>query len=217
MCGRFTLIDWEEMVERFGVAAEGIKPRYNIAPTQSTPVIIHENGPHLQMARWGLVPFWAKELSFGAKLINARAETVHENNYFRHSLKVKRCLIPADGFYEWKKDGTVKKPYRFTLQDKEIFAFAGLWDQWRSPNGDDIISFTIITTTANALVHEVHDRMPVILTKEAEQIWLDSRFQDHETLRELLVPYAATKMGISMVSPLVNTPNNDNPDVLRIT
>ncbi|MDW7651110.1 MAG: SOS response-associated peptidase [Bacillota bacterium] len=216
MCGRYTLVEWEELQERFGVAvADKLVPRYNIAPTQTVPVIIDDNGPQLKFFRWGLIPFWAKDKSIGNKLINARAESVHEKNSFRESFRRRRCLVPADGFFEWKNDGSVKKPFRFTRYDGALFAFAGLWDVWRAPEGEAVGSFTIITTQANELVSPVHDRMPVILNREDEQTWLKPAGVNNDALRALLVPHKTDGLVCYEVSALVNSSRNNTPQVIE--
>ena len=175
MCGRFTFIDIEDIRERFKTEPINLKPNYNVAPTQNVPVILNHQ---LSMFRWGLIPSWAKDPSIGHKMINARAETVDEKPSFKHSLQRKRCLIVADGFYEWKKEGATKRPHRITLKNKELFGFAGLWDTWKSPLGEIINSCTIITTTHNELMAEIHDRMPVILSRDSERVWLDQSIVD---------------------------------------
>ena len=212
MCGRFTLINWEDLILRFGIRAAGLKPRYNIAPTQIVPAIVP--GKELKMLYWGFIPFWAKDKAIGNKMINARAETLAEKKSFRYNLRHKRCLIPADGFYEWEKKGQEKIPYRYTLKNAELFAFAGLWESWQSPMGEQIESFCIITTSANELVKKLHGRMPVILSREAEEIWLDPQINDPVVLLPLLKPYPAEKMTVTRVSRKVNNPANDFPEVL---
>ncbi|NLN06128.1 MAG: SOS response-associated peptidase [Firmicutes bacterium] len=216
MCGRFTLINWEEMFTRFGVEAEGLKPRYNIAPAQDVAVIVAgKNRPVLKMFRWGLVPFWAQDESIAGRLINARAETVSEKKSFSRSFRQRRCLVPADGFYEWEKSGKGKKqPYRFTLRTGEVFAMAGLWDVWRSASGQELYTFAIITTTANGLVSSLHNRMPVILPKGKERFWLEAGPDNLQALQALLVPYPAEEMTATAASPLVNNPRHDSPLVL---
>ncbi|HZK24755.1 MAG TPA: SOS response-associated peptidase [Oscillospiraceae bacterium] len=213
MCGRFTLINWQELIVRFGVAAYDLQPRYNIAPTQGIPVIV-QGAKELRLFRWGLIPFWAADETFAARLINARAETVLEKKSFRHCMQQKRCLIPADGFYEWKKEGNKKQPYYFSLTGGQLFAFAGLWDKWRAPDGSEIFTCTIITTQANQLVAEIHQRMPVILPPEAEAMWLDPQLRQPEVLQSLLQPYPAAMIRRA-VSPLINRPNFDGPEVLN--
>ena len=201
------------LILRFGVQIAGLKPRYNIAPTQSVPVIVA--GDKLKIMDWGLIPFWVKEETTGNRLINARAETLAEKKSYRHNLKHRRCLIPADGFYEWEKKGREKIPYRFTLKDDKLFAFAGLWESRQSRTGEEIETFCIITTAANELVEKIHGRMPVILSREAEKIWLDHEIDKPEILLPLLKPYPAEKMTATRVSRQVNSPANDHPGVLQ--
>lgn len=212
MCGRFTFIDIEDIRERFKTEAIDLKPNYNVAPTQNIPVILNHQ---LSMIRWGLIPFWAKDPSIGNKMINARAETVDEKPSFKHSLQRKRCLILADGFYEWKKEGYSKRPHRITLKDKELFGFAGLWDTWKSPAGDIVNSCTIITTRPNELMEGIHDRMPVILSRNAEEVWLDQSIVDSGFLKSLLVPYPAELMVAYEVSAFVNSVKNNGPECLE--
>jgi putative SOS response-associated peptidase YedK len=211
------LVQWEELCARFGITLEiELAPRYNIAPTQSVPVVLLENGQAVcKMLRWGLVPFWAKDQAVGNKLINARAETVAVKNSFRESFRRRRCLVPADGFFEWKKEAGRKTPYLFGADHGSLVALAGLWDTWQSPAGEKVQSFTIITTEANALVAPVHNRMPVILGREAEATWLAPAYNP-VYLQALLVPYPAERMTCRQVSALVNSPRNDSPDVLGL-
>ncbi len=190
----------------------GIKPRYNIAPAQDILAIINDGGYQAVSLKWGLVPFWSKDATRG--LINARAETVEQKPSFKQSLQSRRCLIPADGFYEWGKEGGRKKPYRITLKDKSVFVFAGLWDIWRSPGGEVISTCAIITTVANTLISSLHNRMPVILPADAEKAWLD-RETAIPALKSLLKPYPAVAMESYAISSLVNNPRHDNPEVLR--
>lgn len=180
--------------ERFGVTVRSAvwKARYNCAPTQDLAVISSEDPHALSFYRWGLIPRWAKDPSIGNKMINARAETVTEKPAFRASFRNRRCLVPADGFYEWKKSGTRKIPYRIGLLDGSPFSMAGLWDKWVSPDGEIIHSFSILTTVPNQLMKEIHDRMPVILEPAAEKIWLGDTTQ--KELMELLRPYPAEAM-----------------------
>jgi putative SOS response-associated peptidase YedK len=181
MCGRFRLTRASKLAERFAIEPEDDwVPHYNVAPTQDIPVIRqHTEEPKRfgSQMRWGLIPYWAKDASIGFKMINARADTVATKPAFRDSLKKRRCLIPADGFYEWKKDGKSKTPFCFTMADDSLFAFAGLWDSWRNSEGQRIETCSIITTTPNALCADVHDRMPVILPDDAYDLWLDPGFQ----------------------------------------
>ncbi|MBS4202290.1 SOS response-associated peptidase [Bacillus sp. FJAT-49732] len=219
MCGRYSLFAArEDLLVRFGLVDfeefEWVE-RYNIAPSQNVPAIVRtEAGNKIGMLKWGLVPSWATDPKIGYKMINARAETVNQKPSFKKLLRRRRCVIPADGFYEWKKEGTKKLPYRFQLNSKEPFAFAGLWDRWEQ-NGLIIHSCTIVTTEANSLVKDVHDRMPVILTKESEKKWLDRSIEDENDLKNLLVPFPAEEMQSYSVSPLVNSPKNDVKEIVH--
>lgn len=221
MCGRFSLsTDKDDLQSRYGfVDPSGIllKPRYNIAPTQQSPVVtVNEGTRVLAMMRWGLVPYWAKDASIGYKLINARAETLAQKSSFKKSFREKRCLVLADGFYEWRKTGgkAPKIPLRFVLRSREPFAFAGLWDSWQTPEGDTLFTFTIITTEANELMSTIHDRMPVILHQKDEDQWLDPELKDVNKLIPLLAPYPSDLMDCYEVSPRVNSPKNDDPECI---
>ena len=215
MCGRFTLtVQLKDLRRRFNALDEDsleVRPRFNIAPTQTIPVIRREaEGRKIRKLRWGLIPRWAKEASIGQRMINARSETLTEKPSFRPLLYRHRCLIPADGYYEWSKTDTGKKqPYRIIIGDGELFAFAGLWDRWVSPEGKAVETFTIITTQANEKLSRIHHRMPVILPRSAEDLWLDPEVRDPNFLRELLVPYPDDSIGLYPVSTLVNSPRND--------
>ncbi|GBD38911.1 Putative SOS response-associated peptidase YedK [bacterium HR37] len=218
MCGRYTLTaNIDTISQRFKLDAHGLKtePRYNIAPSQEAPVIVVEDGKVLKMMRWGLIPSWAKDESIASKTINARAETLHHRPSFKKSLTEKRCLVPADGFYEWKKEGRKKIPIRFVLKNRDVFAFAGLWDTWRNQRGELIFSFTIITTQANDLIRPIHDRMPVILKREYEELWLDPEVNDIDKLLSLLIPYPPEMMEAYRVSSLVNSPKEDSPECIK--
>lgn len=215
MCGRFSLTDITGLLVRFGFHQIRIEfnPRYNIAPGQPVwAVVSQENQPRLVQLSWGLIPYWAKDNS--KKMINARAETLEQKPTFKHCLKSQRCLIPADGYYEWKKKGKVKKPYRFTLKSGDVFTFAGLWDSWEGPSGEKIISCAIITVEANKLVSSIHQRMPAILKPEEEHLWLDGSITGDHDLKSLLKPYPAELMNFYRASPLVNSPRNDLPECL---
>lgn len=222
MCGRFTQHNEEdEFEDRFNFSnPSGIlfNKRFNIAPSQSVPVVVvQEDNRLLKLMRWGLVPFWAKEASIGYKMINARAETITEKASFKNPLKKKRCLVPASGFYEWIKTQkkSTKTPLYFRLRNKEPFAFAGLWDEWRQPDGDKLLSFTIITTGPNELMKPIHNRMPVILLRKDENIWLDPEITDFDQLVPALRPYPSDLMEAYEVSPLVNSPKTDVPECIR--
>ena len=216
MCGRFTLrLSPSELAEIFRLLREPeIGPRYNIAPAQPVAVVRPEGKfRDLSLMRWGLIPSWSKDEKIGARLINARAETVAEKPSFRDAFKKRRCLIPADGFYEWKQlDGKVKQPFFIGLRKDDPFAFAGLWEHWTGPNGTAVESCTIITTDANERLAELHNRMPVILHEDDYDRWLDPQNKQLEELQSLLVPYPAAEMRTYPVSQLVNSPKNDVPD-----
>jgi putative SOS response-associated peptidase YedK len=172
VCGRYRLaVESEAIAEHFGVEPDDAwKPRYNIAPTQNVIVVRQHQEEPKRLAsrmRWGLVPFWAKDPSIGYRMINARAETIAAKAAFRDAVRKRRCLVPADGFYEWKKEGKTKSPFCFTMVDGRLFAFAGIWDSWRSPERQALETCSIITTTPNFLCADVHDRMPVILPEDA--------------------------------------------------
>jgi putative SOS response-associated peptidase YedK len=164
--------------------------------------------------RWGLIPFWAKDESIGYKMINARAETVAEKPAYRKAFEQRRCLVLADGFYEWKKVDGGKVPHRFVVGNKEPFAFAGLWERWWRPDGEGLQTFTIITTEPNELAREVHNRMPVILAPEHYEKWLDSQFNDVTTLRSMLTPFPASRMKCHAVSPYVSNARNEGPQCI---
>jgi putative SOS response-associated peptidase YedK len=214
MCGRFSLTTDEAILnERFRLAG-GIEPyvaRYNCAPTQKLAVITNEEPGRLSFFRWGLIPFWAKDEKIGNKMINARAESIEEKPSYKNAFRQRRCLVLADGFYEWKtKNG--KTPYRITMKDYQPFAMAGIWETWKNPEGKMIHSFSIITTSANELMKSIHERMPVILPPEFEETWLKS--DDPREIRGLLQPYESEKMQAWEVSKLVNSPRNDNPALI---
>jgi putative SOS response-associated peptidase YedK len=222
MCGRFTLsAPIEEIVSRFDVESflqqDDYLPSYNIAPSQSVLAVIN-NGSINKMGylRWGLVPPWAKDLSIGYKMINARAETLAEKPSFKTAYRKKRCLIIADGFYEWKRHGDkTKTPMRIKLKSDELFGMAGLWEHWKSPEGESIFSCTVITTVPNELMKDIHDRMPVILKPEDEKIWLDPTISDPDYLSQFLKPLDSDLMEAYEVSPLVNSPKNNSAELIR--
>lgn len=215
MCGRYTLrTKPEKVAQEFDLPEVPVlHPRFNIAPTQPVAVVRFdpkEGLRRLDLLRWGLVPFWADDPAIGNKMINARSDTAAQKPAFRHALESKRCLVIADGFYEWQKREGGKQPFFIHRKDDGPFAFAGLWDIWNK--GDEpITSCTILTTEANDLMVPIHDRMPVILPKSARTIWLDP-FVDAKKLQPLLVPYAGDDLGACPVSRLVNVPTNDVPE-----
>jgi putative SOS response-associated peptidase YedK len=191
-------------------------PRFNIAPSQQVPVIVSTNqAPDAKGMQWGLVPWWAKDQAIGNRMINARAETLIEKGAFKSLVDKRRCLIPADGFYEWRKEGKRKVPMWFHLKSKEPFAFAGLWDVWRRPDDSDLETFTIVTTESNELMRPVHNRMPVILRREDEEQWLDVSGARFEKARFVLKPYSAELRDAHDVSTLVNKPENDSSECIR--
>ena len=213
MCGRYALNATPRTIaELFDLeTTPNLPPRYNIAPTQEAPVVrlSREGRRTLAPMRWGLVPFWAKDVSIGAKMINARAETVAELPAFREAFAARRCLVPADGFYEWKKDGKARRPFRIGLRDWGPFAFAGLWERWRPADGEFVRSFTIIVTAANAAIGPIHDRMPVILDPADHAAWLDPA-ASAEDLGALLRPCPAERLALYEVSDRVNRHVNDD-------
>jgi len=238
MCGRYTLTaDLKKVADRFGAPmptedwATCLPPKYNIAPTQAVIVVGDDGKRYLKPMQWGLIPSWAKDASIGNRMINARVETLAEKPAFRAALKKRRCIIPADGFYEWptiaklrqhprpsglltmafpmtadKIAGKMKQPVRIVLKSREPFGFAGLWEHWKSPDGEEILSCTIITTEANELLKALHERMPVILTRDDEAAWLDPKTQDPEKLLPLLKQYPAEELEFYPVSRDVNSP-----------
>ena len=219
MCGRFTLtLNPDELQQQFGLSEPPptqLAPRYNIAPTQAVAIIANNSDRKLELFQWGLIPSWAKDPKIGSKMINARAETLAEKPSFRTALKRRRCLVVADGFYEWKKTGSGKTPMYIQLKDGQPFGFAGLWEVWQSPEDGLIKTCTIITTTPNALLAQIHDRMPVILPREAYDTWLaPEELPAVETL-PLLQPYDAALMRAVTVSTRVNSPAVDSAELIQ--
>jgi putative SOS response-associated peptidase YedK len=216
MCGRYRLSRRKQVLEEYFVTASGDddwSPRYNIAPTQPVPVIRQnprEPVRELSLMRWGLIPSWAKDSSVAVSMINARSETAATKPAFRDALKSRRCLIPADGFYEWQKNGKAKQPYCFEVNEGELFAFAGIWDRWKNPNGNWMKTCSILTTTPNAVTSAVHDRMPVILDPDGYDLWLDPGMRDVATASELLRPFDARLMRSCPVSTRINNVANDD-------
>ncbi len=215
MCGRFTLLTPSEtLAEQFELPdMPALPPRYNIAPSQSVAAVRQlpdDGGRELVWLRWGLVPFWAKELSIGARMINARSETVAQKPAFRAAFRQRRCLVLADGFYEWQKQAGSKQPFFIRLEDGRPFAFAGLWEHWDGPEGA-VESCTILTTEPNDLIRPLHNRMPIILLPTDYDLWLDHSVQEPRQLQPLLRPYSAQDMVAYPVSLWVNSPQNDGP------
>jgi putative SOS response-associated peptidase YedK len=223
MCGRYMLTSPVEALRQLFLFEQrpNLMPRYNVAPTQDVPIVrLTRDGPtqggsgrELITARWGLVPFWADGLSIGNRLINARGESVHSARAFREAYGRRRCLVPADGFFEWQKQGKLRQPFLIRRKDQAPFAFAGLWERWRQPGADGAVvrSCTIITCPANDLVAPLHDRMPVILAPEAYARWLDPNID----ARDVLKPCPSAWLEAFAVDPRVNSPNNDDPECIQ--
>ncbi|HEY9811458.1 MAG TPA: SOS response-associated peptidase [Halomicronema sp.] len=219
MCGRYTLTRLSEDFARIFQANinSNLTPRYNIAPTQTVATILQPAAGkerELRMLHWGLIPSWAKDETMSGKMINARAETVAEKPSFRSAFKRRRCLVVADGFYEWQTQGKKKQPFYFKLKNGENFGFAGLWEHWEK-DGKLVESCTIITTNANSLMESFHERMPVILSAQNYDIWLDPKVEKVEILQEVLQPYSADEMTAYPVSTVVNKPANDSPECVQ--
>jgi len=218
MCGRYSLTTKADLLaHRFRISSvpPDLRPRFNIAPGQDVPVITNGTERKLELFRWGLVPSWAKDPRIGYRLINARAETLANRSSFCDSFRKRRCLVLADGFFEWKNESGVKTPIYIRLRSGEPFAFAGLWDCWQPPNSAEIRTCTIITTEPNELVASIHDRMPLILLPVNHDAWLDPNRSEPRELRRLFQPFPHEWMEAYPVSRLVNHPENDCPECIR--
>ena len=218
MCGRYSLTaDLGELALRFEFDGDRLafEPVYNVAPTPEVLTVVGRETRRGGFMRWGLIPYWAKSASTGSRTINARAETVGEKPAFRDALRQRRCLVLADGFYEWQRVGRAQRPMRVVLRSGEPFAFAGLWSAWRDPDGHAVPSCTIITTAANDLLRPIHDRMPVVLPREMAGLWLDQRADGPIALADALRPYPAGAMDAYEVSALANSAANDGPEVVE--
>lgn len=226
MCGRYTISHTtEEILERFQILAERIEvdPSYNVAPSQMVPIVVAENSDGeneppsrlLELCKWGLVPFWVKDLKGSKPMINARAETLREKAAFKQAFVRRRCVIPADGFYEWKKDAKKKVPMRIRLADDKLFGFAGIYQDWKSPDGKKMRTFAIITVPANEKVRDIHDRMPAILTPEAERMWLNPDVEDEDALESCLQPYPYNDLEAYVVSTMVNKTDVNDPCLVK--
>lgn len=218
MCGRFALYhSAAQLSERFSIEriVVDLPPRYNVAPTQPVAVVVQPSQRHLEAFKWGLVPFWAKDPKIGNRMINARAETLAEKPAYRAALKRRRCLIPASGFFEWKKAEKEKIPHYIHLADDRPFAMAGLWEEWTSPADELLHTCTIITTQANDFMTPIHHRMPVILSSAAQETWLDPSLEDPSELVSLLQPYPDDDLTAHPVSKQVNKPVYDAPDCIE--
>ena len=210
----------DDLQGRFGFEARDLvfRPSYNIAPTQLVLAVTNDGQRRAELMRWGLVPFWAKDIKIGYRMINAVGETAATKPAFRAAFKKRRCLILADGFFEWRKDGKEKIPTYIFLKSQEPFAFAGLWETWKSPAGETVKSCTILTTKPNEFMEPIHNRMPVILSGETEALWLDPMTEEPDVLQPLIQPAPAELMESRIVSSLVNSPKNNSPEcVVPIT
>ena len=219
VCGRFSLFaDLTDLEERFDFAAVGLAytPNYNIAPTQNILALFNDRGSRQAgYMHWGLIPPWSKDTAFASRMINARAETLAEKPSFRTAFQRRRCLILADGFYEWQRRDTGKRPMRIELATKEAFAFAGIWETWKNPEGNRIRSCAIITAPAHASIKPIHDRMPVILNRERERLWMSPEPGNPEHLRNMLLSGQVAPLETYEVAPLVNVPLNNGSELLK--
>ncbi len=219
MCGRFTLIrlaDFTDLFPWIRGPDEPPPPRYNIAPTQAVPVAINQPQPKFDYLVWGLIPFWAKDPTIGGRMINAHVESIAAKNSFKHALRRRRCIVPANGFFEWRKnpDGT-KTPVYITLRSARPMGFAGLWDVWQDAKGTELRSFTIITTPANSFVRPIHDRMPAILREEDYRQWLDPAEHPPEDFQKVYEIYPADVLDARPVSKIVNNAKVDTPECIE--
>jgi putative SOS response-associated peptidase YedK len=215
MCGRYVLADLIRLAQKYSVdlGPFELKPRYNVSPGSAMPVIRRQTRNEVEIMRWGLIPSWAPESKIGYTMINARADTILEKRSYSKPFKSQRCIVPSSGFYEWKKDGKNKTPYFIRVKDEPVVGFAGIYDLWKAPNLQDVLSFSIITTDANEAIRHIHDRMPVILTPEAELAWLETQYEAKDLIG-LLKPYPAEKMEAYTVSTKVNSARNESPDLI---
>ena len=215
MCGRFALYSSFQTIKDYADLLNeisGINENYNVAPGQEIPIIINEDQQNiLKSCKWGLIPFWAKDEKIGYKLINTRSETISEKPSFKSAFQQKRCLIPANGFYEWRKKD--KQPFYINLKDRELFSFAGIWEIWKSPAGKQVFSCSIITTSPNEELKSIHHRMPVILQKEQEETWLTDN--NGNILQKLLTSYPSEEMLFHPVSFEVNSVKNNYPELTK--
>jgi putative SOS response-associated peptidase YedK len=216
MCGRYDFFpgEFSDLRIRFNLDKDlpDFKPSYNIAPGKDVPVIVRQGDRNVvKLMRWGLVPSWSQDQAIGNQMINARCETLDQKPSFKQLLARNRCLVPGDGFFEWARVGKGKIPMRVRMKDERPFTMAGLWDVWRDPDGEELYTFTIITTDANKLLRQIHDRMPLILDPLAEKQWLDPIFTSFSMLSFLMQPFPSELMEAYEVSRLVNDPKNDSP------
>jgi putative SOS response-associated peptidase YedK len=218
MCGRFDLhaepvrIQKDFCINNFSVPYE---PSYNIAPARQIIIVKDDGKRYLSRCRWGFIPSWADDPDIGYKMINARAETVAEKPAFREAFSRHRCLVIANGFFEWLREGKTRTPYYVRLKSEALIGFAGLYGLWKSPEGEEILSCAIITTESNDLIRPIHDRMPVIIPKDKEDIWLSPDITDKKRLMPLLTPYQSEEMEMFKVSSSMNSPEKDNPEIIE--
>jgi len=221
MCGRSSLSKTEkELEERFNATfySDNLRqynplPNYNVAPSHVMPIITNDDRAHFTAMRWGLIPSWAKDSKIGFKMINARIETLFEKSAFKMAVAKRRCLVPADGFYEWQKSPQGKKPFRITMKDQSIFSMAGLWDRWVDEKGQQVFSFSVITQAPNELMMDIHDRMPAILTKEQESLWLANDIRPQELIG-MIEPYPSELMEAYTVSKKIGNVKNNSADLI---
>ena len=218
MCGRFVLENTPEQIMKVYRLSSlpDLSPRYNVAPGQQIAVVRQHNGGDRELAflQWGLVPPWAKDPAIGYKMINARSETVQEKPSFKQALQARRCIIPVSGFYEWEKSGRDRIPHYIHLRGGDVMSLAGLWERWKSPEGMELQTCTILTTSANSLIKKLHDRMPVILHREEFGLWLHKDIDDVKQLAELFHPYPSDQLAEYVVAKEVNSPGNDSPRLI---
>jgi putative SOS response-associated peptidase YedK len=220
VCGRYSLTRPEDVPDVLApvlddpALPEGTAPRYNIAPTQSLPILANREVRAVELARWGLVPSWADDLSIGARLINARGESLGQKPAFRDAFARRRCLVPADGYYEWQRAGKRKQPHHIHLDGRRPFCLAGLWDRWRAPDQTWVISFTIVTCPANRLIAPLHDRMPVVVAPDDYERWLAREPLDPDALQDIVAPYEPAGWMVQPVGDAVNRVDNDGPECL---
>ena len=216
MCGRYSLVPTESIAARFDIQQQQLtlSPRYNVAPSQSMPVVVRNSPNRLVEMQWGLIPSWSKEPRAQFSTINARAETITKSPVFRGPFKSRRCLVPASGFYEWQRTEQGKQPFCIRLKDTDLFAFAGLYDVWHDADGNELYSYTVITTAPNDLVASIHNRMPVILHRDDEETWLNKE-SDSAQLLALLKAYPADAMEAYPVSRAVNNPANEGAELMQ--
>ncbi len=221
MCGRYTLTtSAEQLARQFWLQRQPqVDPRYNIAPTQAVAVVVadrdHVNRTELRMMHWGLIPSWARDKAVGNRMINARSETVTTRPAFRTAIRRRRCLIPADGYYEWQNTGRAKQPYRITMPDGGVFAFAGLWERWQGDGPDAVESCTVLTTKPNASLARIHDRMPVILPRDAYLQWIDPDLTDPPRALALIGTFPPDQLTAYPVGLTVNNPRNETPQCIE--